>query len=187
MGTTHWVGARDTCVPNKEEEIVNRHVSLQDGHHGGHIVHFRVGHHVHLHVNHHASHHVQRHVRRHDGQRQLARGLRACFLKLFLQPSHEFNSALEDNQEVLDEESWRSSSSEDGEEGLEEAGEVTAEEDLMYRDEMFEEGEVGTTDDRRAVIENENLSAEVLLDDSRQTEEVTLEAHKQDLSLFVAN
>lgn len=104
-----------------------------------------------------------------------------------MQPSHEFNSALEDNQEVLDEESWRSSSSEDGEEGLEEAGEVTAEEDLMYRDEIFEEGEVGTTDDRRAVIENENLSAEVLLDDSRQTEEVTLEAHKQDLSLFVAN
>jgi len=92
----------------------------------------------------------------------------------------EFNSALEDNQEVLDEESWRSSSSEDGEEGLEEAGEVTAEEDLMYRDEMFEEGEVGTTDDRRAVIENENLSAEVLLDDSRQTEEGLL---KEDIEV----
>jgi len=92
----------------------------------------------------------------------------------------EFNSALEDNQEVLDEESWRSSSSEDGEEGLEESGEVTAEEDLMYRDEIFEEGEVGTTDDRRAVIENENLSAEVSLDDSRQTEEGLL---KEDIEV----
>jgi len=82
----------------------------------------------------------------------------------------EFNSSVEDDQMAVVEES-RTASAE-----IEEDEEVTAEEDLMYRDEVFEEGDA--ENGQNAEDEKGNLSAEEAfdVDDQEQETEVTQEA-----------
>ena len=77
---------------------------------------------------------------------------------------------MEDDQRAVVEESWTASVE------IEEDEEVTAEEDLMYRDEVFEEGDA--ENGQNAEDEKGNLSAEEAfdVDDQEQETEVTQEA-----------
>ena len=91
----------------------------------------------------------------------------------FLQPLHEFNSSVEDDQSAVVEESRTASAD------IEEDEEVSGEEDLMYRDEVFEEDSAEDGDETED--EKGNLSAEEAfnVEEQQQGREVMLEAEDE--------